>query len=194
MMRLDRVVFVLGVLVLAACASVRAQEPNPKSQTVALTLADGSTVHLHDFHFVVEFASWAKGDSPSAATVEHVSAKDLWTGKKVLPLAGASLELVRTTTERAGETEADGRPVLVSLLKEAALVAADGRRKVVKLEAPDPSWLQNDKGRLVRARAIDIEGESLLGGRTSYCVVSFTPVVECPGRPEFLVTRISLTP
>jgi hypothetical protein len=141
----------------------------------------------------VEFASWAKGDSPSAVTIERILAKDLWTGKKVLPLAGASLELVRTTTERAGETEADGRPVLVSLLKKAALVAADGRRTVVKLEAPNPSWLQKDKSRLVRARAIDIEGESLMGGRTSYCLVSFTPLVECPGRPEFLVTRISLT-
>ena len=193
-MRVDHLVFVLGVLVLAASARTQAQEPDQRSQTAALSLADCSTVHLHDFHFVVEFASWSKGDSPSAATVERVLAKDLWTGKKVLPLAGASLELVRTTTERAGETEADGRPVLVSLLKEAALVAADGRRTVVKLEAPDPSWLQKDKNRLVRARAIDIEGESLLGGRTSYCVVSFTPLVECPGRPEFLVTRISLTP
>lgn len=193
-MRLDRLVFVLGVLVLAAPARAQAQEPDQKSQTAALTLADGSTVHLHDFHFVVELASWAKGDSPSAATIERVSAKVLWTGKRALPLAGASLELVRTTTERAGETEADGRPVLVSRLKEAALVAADGRRTVVKLEAPDPTWLQKDKSRLVRARAIDIEGESLLGGRTSYCVVSFTPLVECPGRPEFLVNRISLTP
>jgi len=171
-----------------------AQAPPEKPSAAIVALADGTTVHLRDFRFIVEFASSAKGDPPTAATIERIPTKELWSGKKALPLAGSRLELHRTTIERPGETDADGRPVLISRLKDAALVEPNGRRTVVRLGPPDGSWLLKDRSRFAQARAIDIEGESLLGGRASYCLVSFTPLVECPGRPEFLVTQVTLTP
>lgn len=136
-------------------------------------LADGSSLPLQGWALTYEYVSWPTGSSPEQGTVVRRETGELWLGKRRLPAAGSTLEIVR----------ADGAlPRLI--------VQSNGRRSDYKLEAPARELLQVERNQVLLARSLDLHGRTLTGTRRDFCLLSYTATVECGGDPAHLVTRI----
>jgi hypothetical protein len=175
-----------AMLILAGAASARV----PGSAVVSL--ADGTTVPLSPWTFSYEYVAYEKGTSPALAPFSRRESLTLWAGKRALDTAGSALEIGYDTLEREREVDGAVRKVKVLLARELRLVDAAGRKRVFKVEPPDRGALvEGGGGALVFAPlSLDLQGQTLTGTKTSYCLASYTSLVECGGDPAHQVTRV----
>ena len=166
-------VLALAVLLsLAAGALARDDERAP----VTVFFADGSSSPLRAWSFSYEYGAWHKGESPARGTVSRRESGDLLIGKKVVPTAGLVLELQYTG----------------AIARALSTVDKAGKRTALKTEAPDPESLLAQAARemVVQVRGLDLQGETLSGGKRSYCLLSYTALVECAADPDQRVVKI----
>jgi len=159
-----------GALLLSPLTIVAQEAP---ASLATLQLADGTSVALLEWKLSYEFAIWRKKDRISNAKSETRDSSTLLLGKKNYPIAGDTL----TLTHRE---EGDSFRVASMSLKLAG---------ELKIEAPDKDAIAPnlEKDYLYQPRSLDISGMTLSGIGRSFCIVSFSALVDC-GRTE--TTRV----
>lgn len=159
-----------GVLMLSP-PGAEAQEE--LSSVATLQLADGTSVALVQWKLTYEFVSWRSKEPVSTAKPQVRENPLLILGKKTYPVKGDSLTLKHL------EGDDTVRVVSMSLKKAGELKVENPARDVL---APDL-----DKDRIYQPRSLDISGKTLSGMDRSFCLVSFSALVECGGT---LTTRV----
>ncbi|MBK5254879.1 MAG: hypothetical protein JJE39_02500 [Vicinamibacteria bacterium] len=161
----------LSTVLLLSPLVLSAQEAPPSLAT--LHLADGTTVALLEWRLSYEFASWRKNDQISNAKSETTNGHSLLLGKKSYPLSG---EILSVTHQEDGDSF---RVAAISLKKAGP----------VKIESPDKRAIAPnlDKDYIYQPRSLDISGKTFSGIDRSFCIVSFSALVDC-GRTE--TTRV----
>lgn len=157
-----------------------------------VTLADGTTVPLSEWTFSYEYVAYPEGTSAALAPFSRREARTLWAGKRAHETAGRALEIGYEALEREREVDGQTKRVAVLVARELRLVAPDGRKTVVKVEPPGREALLpgGGKGLVVAPRSLDLLGQTLTGTKSSYCLASYTSLVECGGDPAHQVTRV----
>jgi len=157
-----------------------------------LTFADGSSMPLQNASLSYEYQSWKQGTTQFQAPTARKETMDLLLGKKAYPMAKQKLEVVYTPQSREREVDGKTRILKVNVATGLALVGADGKRTIYKLEAPvKDAFLPNaDKNTLFAVRTLDLRGQTLTGTKREICLASFTSLVECPDDAVQRVTRI----
>ena len=186
-----------AVLILSSPWAVFAQTTTaPQDKPVMVHLADGTSQPLRAWNLVYDFIAWKQGTPQMLAQPTLRKTAELWAGKKVYPLAGATVELAYGEFPR--EIEIDGRPqrVLVPVAQKLTLNAPSGKKTEMKIEAPHRDLLLpgNDKSMQVLPRSLDLIGETLTGTKRSFCVLSYSALIECAGNPSQQVVKISFQP
>ena len=153
-----------------------AQAREDERPPLTVYFADGSSQPLRAWAFSYEYGSWRKGESPARGTVSRRESGELLMGKRAVELAGLFLEI-----EYAGATA-----------RALATVDPAGKRSALKTEAPAPEALlpQAGKDLVVQVRGLDLQGETLTGGKRTYCLLSYTALVECAPDPDQRVVKI----
>ena len=161
-MRVSSLPVLLSIVCLPFQAST-AQEAMPTLAT--LHLADGTTVALLDWKLSYDFATWRKNDRISNAKSRTKETLTLLLGKKSYPLRGETLTLTH---------QEDGDSFRVS----AMALKSSGE---MKIESPDKGAVAPnlEKDYLFQPRSLDILGKTLSGLDRSFCVVSFSALVDC---------------
>ena len=157
-------------------AALRYVARDDERAPLTVFFADGSSQPLRAWSLSYEYATWPKGESPERGRVSRRESGDLLAGKKVLPTSGLLLEL-----QYAGATA-----------RGLTAVAKDGKRSDLKIEPPAPDALlpQAGKDAVIQARGLDLLGETLTGSKRSYCLLSYTALVECAAEPAQRVVKI----
>ena len=89
------------------------------------------------------------------------------------------------------ETDTGVTTVKIKTPKELTLAGSEGS-KTLKIEAPARDLLVEspEKGVTVMARTLDVQGETITGTKKDFCLMSYTPVVECGGTAADRVVKI----
>lgn len=152
---------------LAAAPARLGADPLQADERKPLTVffADGSSQPVRAWSFAYEYLSWPKGESPARGTLATRETAELLVGRRVLPTAGTTVEL-----QYAG-----------GAARELVVTDTNGKRSRLKVEAPAPETLlpQLAKEALLQARVLDLRGETLTGGKRSYCLLTYTALVQC---------------
>lgn len=177
---------VLG-LALAACPAL-AQDAGP----AILTFADGSSMPLQNASLSYEYKEWKAGMTQFQAPSARKESMELLLGKKAYPVAKQKLEVVYTPQNREREVDGKVKIVKVNVASGLALIGADGKKTLLKLEPPvkDAILPDADKNILFAVRTLDLRGQTLTGTKRELCLVSFTSLVECPDDAAQQVKRI----
>ncbi|HET6899244.1 MAG TPA: hypothetical protein VFK70_12885 [Vicinamibacteria bacterium] len=181
-----------AAILLAGAASIAATADAPADRgTIVVTTEDGSIVPLHSWSLSYEYGLAKPGTSPLFAPTARKPAWELYLGKKALPLAGQVLTLTYVETMRSTETDSGVTTVKIKTPKELTL-AGSGESKTFKIEAPARDLLVEspEKGVTVMARTLDVQGETITGTKKDFCLVSYTPVVECGGTAADRVVKV----
>jgi len=143
---------------------------------ITVFFADGTSQPLGNWALSYEYATWPKGESSARGAFARLQSPDLLLGKRVVHTAGTTLELTYVGARARG----------------LAIVDKDGKRNTHKLEAPPGETLAPGarKDVVVQARGLDLYGETLTGGKRSYCLLSYTALVECAADPDQRVVKI----
>lgn len=170
---------VLSLLALSSAlilGSPRAEAQDEVSSVATVHLADGTSVALVDWKLTYEYLSWRSKDPISNAKPTVRPNAGLILGKKSYPVKGDSLSL---THIEGGETVRVGS---IALQKGGAL----------KFEAPAREILapELEKNFIFQARSLDVSGKTLSGIERSFCVASFSALVECGGTKTTRVVKI----
>jgi len=169
---------------LFAAATASAQD----SGSVALVrLADGTELPLASWRLVYEHQTWKEGSSPAYAEIKRREGRELIADRKLLPVAGGTLELqhrVYETTDEQGQ-KVPGASVTGLVL------SVGGRKTALKPVPPAKEVLAGDVKKVYyQARVLDLTGETLTGTKRELCLVSFSPLVECSALPADRVVSI----
>jgi len=152
--------------------------PAPDGERPPLTLffADGASQPLRSWSLSWEYAAWPRGESPTRGAVTRREATDLLVGKKVLPTAGLLLQV-----EYAGD-----------LVRGLRMVGKDGKTSPLKADPPAAELLSSKLGKdmSVQVRVLDLAGETLTGGKRSYCLLTYTPLVSCVAEAGQRIVKI----
>jgi hypothetical protein len=187
--RRTRSVLALAALLLAPAAAV----PQSGSNLI-VHLADGSSLPLQSWSLSYEYQAWKQGTGPGFTQPLRRTAPALWVGKKAFPIAGSGVEIQYRVYERQVEVEGQmqkGPGAVVTGL----VLSVDGKRTELKPEPPVKEFLMpgdSGKGLTVQARSLDVLGETLTGTKRSFCVMSFTSLVECSAAPADRVVKLEL--
>ena len=185
-----------GARALAAAALLAGSLSPAAAQEVPIRveLRDGTEILLQDWTLSYEYAVWEKGSPAALAQGRSHDSRMLIEDKGEHPLGGAVLEF--GYGKRSSSRYVDGELQRVEIDQPIGftLIAADGKRR--EFEKPDPPHRDRltgeaDKGRLVQARGLDLRGSTLTGTRRSFCLFSYTALVECSDDPAQQVVRIS---
>ena len=154
-------------------------------------LGDGSSVPLRQWALSYEYFSWPQGGAQTDGTAGRREGSELWVGRKIVPLAGTTVQIEYDTVERERDVDGETRRVKVPLARALKLLAG-GKATTFKLEPPHRELMAPgvDKKRVVVARSLDVRGESLTGTRMDFCLLSYTTLVECGESPEHRVVQI----
>lgn len=171
----------LSILLLAGAliASPQITTAQDDDASVAtLFLADGSSVALLEWKLSYEYVTWRKKEPMSSAKTSTYESALLVLGKKTYPLKGETLTLARV------DEDSDAVRVVSMNLK----AAGD-----LKLENPSQDAVAPDleKGLYYQPRSLDIMGKTLSGIGRSFCVASFSALVDCGMTPTTRVVRIT---
>jgi hypothetical protein len=154
---------------------------------------DGNRLPLTDWKLSYDYVTWQKGSSPALGSTAVQEAPALVIGKRSVPYVGQTLEIAYRDTQRVVEDD-DGstRTVTVGVPAELTLLPASGKPVKLKVEAPDRGMLLPHvaKDVNVMARSLDLSGATLTGTRKTFCLVSFTSLVECGLQPSDRVVRV----
>jgi len=164
---------ILGLAGVLLLSPLEAKAQEELSSVATLQLADGTSVALVQWKLTYEFVSWRSKEPVSTAKPQVRENPLLILGKKTYPVKGDSLTLKHL------EGDDTVRVVSMSLKKAGALKVENPARDVL---APDL-----DKDRIYQPRSLDISGKTLSGMNRSFCLVSFSALVECGGT---LTTRV----
>lgn len=163
--------------------------PNPAIQ---VHLADGTSLLLVSWTFSYEYQAWPRGETASLGSTARRDAKDVWMGKKAIPLGSQELEVQYVDQMR----EVDGKAAKVPIARGFVLVTADGKkRSTLKAEPPHQDLLVPDAGgQIVQARAMDLRGQTIGGTQREFCLLSYSSLVECPAAADQRVVKMKLQP
>ena len=164
-----RLILAIG---LAAGASVARAQSGP----VTVHLANGDALPLQETKLTYEYQMWAKDTPRVLAPFKYHETTAIVLGKDRYPVAGT----------RVSFDHSQGRVRL-------EITQANGKKKEIKkLKAPERKVLlpDLDKNIMVQIRSLDIKGHTLTGTRRSFCLISFTSMVECATDAEHRVVRI----
>jgi hypothetical protein len=187
-----------AVLFLAAAAAptvARADGP-PAQGTIVVTLEDGSTIPLHNWSLSYEYAMAKQGVSPLFAPTTRKNAPELYIGKKAIPTAGQTLTIAYLESMRSTETDTGVKTEKVKTVRDLTLAGPGGPKTTLKVEPPVRELLAPsiEKSVTLAARTLDLVGETITGTKRSFCLWSYTPVVECGGTSADRVVKIEFQP
>lgn len=180
-----------------AAGGAGAQEASPPAEgnatrTALVTFADGNTLPLRNWTLSYDYVSWARGQSPAYGIQAGREARDLWLGKRVVPLEDAQVSIQHGEIRR--ETLVGGRPqpIVSSAARELTVTTQDGKTIKARVEPPHRDLLAPgaDKSTMVMARSLDLRGEGITGNRREVCVLSYSSLVECGGTPADQVVKV----
>jgi hypothetical protein len=177
---------VLALALTGAGESTRAAED---ALPAMLHLADGSVVPLQDWKLSYEFTVAPKSDSSQPGPPQRRDARELWLGKRAVPLAGTTLE-VQYVEELRKEDTGDAQRIRTPKLRSVSLKGMDGKVRSLRLEPPHPDLLAPGTPGFVLARAVDFTGQSITGTRRSFCLWGYSTSVECLADPAQQVVKI----
>jgi hypothetical protein len=188
----QRMAFVLAAFSSVA-ALAAAQDAEPARPAIIVETADGNQLPLQDWRLSYDYVTWAKGGSPALGSSSTKDASVIVIGKKSVPFVGSTLEIAYREMDREVEA-ADGtvQKVKVGIPSEITVRPASGSPVKLKVEVPDRGILLPDVGKdqNVMARSLDLSGVTLTGTRKTFCLVSFTSLVECGLQPADRVVRV----
>ena len=162
-----------------------------ENPAIQVHLADGTSLLLLSWTFSYEYQTWRRGEAPTLGSTARRDAKDIWTGKKAIPLGSQALELQYVDRMR----EVSGQAAKVPIARGFVLVSGDGKRNSLKAEPPHQDLLEPDAGgRLVQARAMDLRGQTIGGTQREFCLLSYSALVECPAAADQRVVSMKLQP
>lgn len=170
-----RSLVILG-LASALLLSLPAGAQEELSSVATLQLADGTSVALVQWKLTYEFVSWRAKEHVSTAKPQVRENSQLVLGKKTYPVKGDSLSLKHL------EADDTVRVLSINLKKVGELKVENPAREVL---APDL-----EKDRIYQPRSLDISGKTLSGIERSFCLVSFSALVECGGTKTTRVVKI----
>ena len=173
MMRSVAIVALAGALLLSAPLTPGQEE---LSSVATLHLADGTSVAMVEWKLTYEFVSWRSKEPISTAKPQVRENALLILGKKTWPVKGETLSIKHV------EADDTVRVVSMNLKKAGDLKVENPAREVV---APDL-----EKDRIYQPRSLDISGKTLSGLDRSFCVISFSTLVECGGTKTTRVVKI----
>jgi hypothetical protein len=158
---------------------------------IQVHLADGTSLLLVSWTFSYEYETRPRGETATLGSTARRDAKDVWAGKKAIPLGSQELEVQYVDQLR----EVDGKPAKVPIARSFVLVSGDGKRHSLKAEAPHQDLLVPDAGgQLVQARAMDLRGQTIGGTQREFCLFSYSALVECPAAADQRVLKMKLQP
>lgn len=148
----------------------------PERLPLTVFFADGSSQPVRAWSFAYEYQTWPKGESPARGTVSTLEMDELLVGRKVVPTAGATV-----VVQYAG-----------TAARELEVTDATGKRIRLKVEPPAPESLVPKLGKetVLQPRVVDLRGETLTGGKRSYCLLTYTSLVQCAGADGERVVKI----
>jgi len=163
------------MLGLSLVPALFAQEEGGR-QPLTVFFADGTSQPLGNWALSYEYATWPRSESSARGALARHASPDLLLGKRVVPTAGTSLELTYV-----------GR-----VARGLVVVDKGGKRSTYKPEAPPAETLVPGarKDLVVQPRGLDLYGETLTGGKRSYCLLSYTALVECAAEADQRVVKI----
>lgn len=164
----------LCALLLLSPRSAPAQEE--LASVATLHLADGTSVALVEWKVSYEFAIWRQKEPVSSAKPQTREHQMLVLGKKTYPVKG------ETMTFAHEETDGSFRVSAISLNQAASLKVEIPARDII---APDL-----EKVYYYQPRSLDVAGKTLSGIERSFCVVSFSALVDCGATPGTRVVKI----
>jgi hypothetical protein len=181
---------VASLAVLAAVVAAAPPEPAEPPPAV-VRLGDGSSVPLRQWSLSYEYFSWPQGGAQTDGTAARREGSELWIGKRIVPLNGATLQIEYDTIERERDIDGETRRVKVPSPRAIKLVAA-GKATNLKVEPPHRELMAPDvdKKLMVVARSLDLRGESLTGTKMDFCLLSYSTLVECGEGPEHQVMQV----
>jgi hypothetical protein len=186
----------LAVALLLAASSAGAQTTAPQDKPVIVQLGDGSSQPLRAWNLVYDYIAWKQGTPQMLAQPSLKKTAELWAGKKVILVAGTTIELSYGELSREIEVEGRVQRVLIPIAQKLTLTEASGKKSEMKIEAPHRDLLLpgGDKTLHLMPRSLDLVGETLTGTKRSFCILSYTSLVECAQNPSEQVVKLSFQP
>ncbi len=179
---------VLCVAVALAVLPALAAPEEPETGSALVRLGDGSQVLLRSWSLSYEYSAWRRGEGPAQAKTSRRPSRDLWSGKRVAPTTGFTLDIQYDQRRTPAE---EPRARVLGLV----LLAADGKKTTLKPEPPHADLLlPGAEGMIVSARSLDLLGETLAGTRREFCLLSYSPFVECGAEPAQQVVKVQFQP
>ncbi len=172
-MRPFSVLSLIGALFLTSSLLTAQEEV---SSAATLHLADGTTVALVEWKLTYEYITWKSKDPVSSAKPTTREFSGLLLGKKTYPVRGETLAL---THVEGGET-----------IKVATMTLKKGGDVKIEQPARDVLAPELEKNFIYQPRSLDITGKTLSGIQRSFCVTSFSAMVECGGTKTTRVVKI----
>jgi hypothetical protein len=155
--------------------------PQDSSGLATVTLADSSSIPLRDWELSYEYAVASKKTPQFTLQTRTRSAPELWVKKKAYPVAGRTLSILYDRPKRGA-----------SVVKRLLLSGGQEKDKKLKPNPPHRKLLspESNKKLEVTPRSLDLKGETVTGTKLSFCLVSYTPQVECPAAKDKQVRKI----
>lgn len=166
----------LGLTLLLTSSPADPAVQDELASVATLHLADGTSVALVEWKLTYEFLTWRQKEPVSLAKPQVRPTSGLVLGKKNHQVKADTLTLTHVEGDDAV------RVVSMNLKKIGDLKIEPPSREVI---APDL-----EKGLLYQPRSVDLSGKSLSGIDRSFCVASFSALVECGGTKTTRVVKI----
>lgn len=165
-----------GFTTLFLFLSLAAPAQEELASVATLHLADGTSVALVEWKLTYEFASWKQGAPISSAKAQIRENAMLLLGRKSYPIKGDTLSLKHVEVD-------DSVRVVATNLKKAG---------EVKFEPPARETLAPDleKNLIYQPRSLDIAGKTLSGIERSFCLASFSVLVDCGSTRTSRVVKV----
>jgi hypothetical protein len=177
-----------AAFVLALAGTTRGQEA-----PIIVYFADGSNVPLGAWSFSYDYEARRKDEAPAFGSSSARESRDLFSGKKGFPTAGAVLEIQYREFDEPRQVEGgETRNVKVGVATGFVLTV-EGKSREVKLEAPRDELLVPQgvgKDVTVRALGVDLLGTTLTGGKRSFCLAGYVYNVQCHPEAAERVVKI----
>jgi hypothetical protein len=181
---------VIGALVLALGALARGDEAT--EAPIIVYFADGANVPLTSWSLSYEYEARPKDAAPAFGQSLRREARDFRSGKKILALTGAVLEIRYREYEEPREVGGETQNVKVAAAT-AFVLTVDAKKNDLKLEPPDRDLLVTgtaEKGLQIRALGVDVRGTTLTGAKRSFCLAGYVYDVQCHPEPAERVVKI----
>ncbi len=180
---------ILAVALPAAPAPAQPAEVPP----VMVHLADGTSQPLRAWSLTYDYLSSKQGMAAVLARPSQKRSADLWAGKKTYPLTGATLELSYREVPKEIEVAGRSQGVLIQVARKLTLQTADGKRIELAVEPPHRDLVipGAEKSTSYVPRSLDLVGETLTGTKRTFCVLSYSALVECATAPSEQVVKLS---